>query len=198
MDALDRLFWHLVNGARTGSAALRATTIAEIYQTRAPYRLARAELGFSELAEYEHALLRLLAGERGYASLELTDVQEEFLRELRSPSPILGIYRDYAGVEVRLRSPGVSPSAVAPPAPVVVSATPSPTPEAAPVLEAEEESAPPCSRCGRLLPGDRRVNYCPLCGTAVRPVPCRSCGAGMEPAWGFCVECGGPRTAPAP
>ncbi len=190
MDALDRLFWHLAEGGSRGAGAPAAgvLTIAEIYQQRVPYRLARSEFGFSELAEYEHALLRLLSGERGYAQLELADVQEEFAQELRSPNPILGIYRDYAGMEVRLRRPGASP-----PAPPPVAALP---PE--PGQPSGTEGAPEgCPRCGGALPPKGRVNFCPTCGEALRPVPCRGCSAELQPGWGFCVECGRDRRAAA-
>ncbi|MBW3572406.1 MAG: hypothetical protein KY467_14990, partial [Gemmatimonadetes bacterium] len=92
MDALDRLY-------RRVSLALardpgRALTVGDLYQEVVPYRLIRAELGFAELAEYEHALLRLLAGEREYLETERPEVAEEFRRELQAPNPILGIYRD--------------------------------------------------------------------------------------------------------
>ncbi|HEX5724669.1 MAG TPA: hypothetical protein VFX98_04340, partial [Longimicrobiaceae bacterium] len=100
MDALDRLFRRLADTVL--SAPDTPLTVGDVYQSLVPYRLVRGELGFSELAEYEHALLRLLAGEREYVVVERHDVQEEIQRELRAPNPILGIYRDYAEVTLHL------------------------------------------------------------------------------------------------
>lgn len=104
MDPLDRLFRRLVEAlhAEHEDALDRSLTVAEIYQHLIPYRSVRSDVGFAELAAYEHALLRLLAGEREYVQVELPHVQEEFRRELRSPNPILGLYRDYAAVDVRV------------------------------------------------------------------------------------------------
>ncbi|CAN5243959.1 hypothetical protein BH23GEM4_BH23GEM4_16540 [soil metagenome] len=200
MDPLDRLYWRLAGdldpAPPDGAAPL---SVAEIYQQRIPYRTARAELGFSELAQYEHAMLRLLSGERGYAELEIPAVQEEIVRELRSANPILGIYRDYAAVGVVLRMPaaGPMPSATAPPA---AAPPPPPAPSAAPAPAAPfpttRTAESPCPRCAGPLPRRRPATYCPHCGTAIRPVPCGECGAEVEPGWKFCVECGQPRSAP--
>jgi hypothetical protein len=101
MDSLDRLYFRL-RETLAGRPTDRPLTIAELYQQLVPYRAVRGELGFDELAEYEHALLRLLSGERGYAQVEVDSVREELERELRSPNPILGLYRDYAAVGVRV------------------------------------------------------------------------------------------------
>ena len=64
VDPLDRLY------RRIADVLLRepstAVTVGDIYQHLVPYRTVRAELGFGELAEYEHALLRLLSGERDF------------------------------------------------------------------------------------------------------------------------------------
>lgn len=131
MDPLDRLFRRLVEALHAvhGDALDRSLTVAEIYQHLIPYRSVRSDVGFAELAAYEHALLRLLAGEREYVQVELPHVQEEFRRELRSPNPILGLYRDYAAVDVRVvagappREPA-SPDGASPPAARAVVAAP--------------------------------------------------------------------------
>lgn len=193
MDPLDRLYWRLVEVLRREGPEIagRTVTVAEIYQRLVPYRLHRSELGLAELAEYEHALLRLLSGERGYVRLDLAQVQEEFARELRAPNPILGLYRDYAAVGVQF---GGAPPAPAPrPAPVQ-DVSPSAPP---PVVErpARSASARPtaCRHCREPLPADREVKFCPFCGTHQRPTPCAECGAAVEPEWKFCAECGATR-----
>ncbi len=210
MDPLDRLYWRLVETLRRerpGSAW--ELTIAEIYQHLVPYRATRVDLGFAELPEYEHALLRLLAGERGYVSLNVPQVQEELAKELRAPNPILGLYRDYAAVGVHL-NPAPSPSEAtlpdgpppAPeprPAPQAPAAQPAPSPPAAPSAAAvpvvEVFPQPPrrpslCRSCHSPLPEDREVRFCPFCGATQRALPCRACGEMVEPEWKFCVGCG--------
>ncbi|HEX2191501.1 MAG TPA: hypothetical protein VHG51_21495 [Longimicrobiaceae bacterium] len=131
MDPLDRLYWRLVEVLRRERPDTSwELTIAEVYQQLVPYRAVRGDLGFAELPEYEHALLRLLAGERGYLSLEIPEVQEEMQRELRASSPILGLYRDYAAVVARL-NPAPPPRAAAP-AEDVTQDPPPPPPQPAP------------------------------------------------------------------
>lgn len=196
MDALDRLYWRLMeNVRRTPPSEGGVLSVADVYQTRVPYRLARGELGVSELAEYEHALLRLLSGERGYARLDSVEATEELRRELASPNPILGVYRDYAGVGLRLRPAGASP----PPPPAVAPPAPAPPPD----LPTDLEATPPpvvaaeCPHCSAALPEGRIVNFCPRCGGAVRPLPCSGCGAEILSEWAFCVECGRSRSRAA-
>jgi hypothetical protein len=90
-------------------------TIGDVYQRLIPYRSVRSEVGFSELKEYEHALMRLLAGEHGYVTLASEEAAGELRRELESPNPILGVYRDYAAVEVSIREDVTDPMPPAPP-----------------------------------------------------------------------------------
>ena len=209
MDALDRLY-------RRVSLALardpgRSLTVGDLYQEVVPYRLIRSELGFAELAEYEHALLRLLSGEREYLELERPEVAEEFRRELQAPNPILGIYRDYADLPVQPNPFAPQPGDLTAP-PAVVVATPAasaaparvelPQPAADPTLPpvpAAEPAAParprprPCPGCRAPLPTDREARFCPFCGKCLVPVPCADCSAMMEPEWSFCATCGAPR-----
>jgi hypothetical protein len=187
MDLLDRLHDRLRAAVRkeTGPAADRTLTIAEIYQQLIPYRALRGEMGIHELAQYEHALLRMLAGEGDYLRLEMPEVQEEFRRELAAPSPILGIYRDYAAVGVVLR-PRPAPPAAAP------AAAPAPAP-------ATPAAAPParCRQCAVALPAVPDLRFCPACGAEQEPAPCGACGAPMRAGWKFCVRCGTPRATGA-
>jgi RNA polymerase subunit RPABC4/transcription elongation factor Spt4 len=193
MDALDRLY------RRIADVLLREpghpVTVGDLYQHLVPYRAVRAELAFSELAEYEHALLRLLSGERDYLVVERADVQEEFQRELRTPNPILGIYRDYAEVGVYLNpyAPEV-PAAAAPSADgdaTVAEPAAAPKPKAKPRLRS-------CPTCRSALPPDREARFCPFCGRALAPIPCPECSAMVEPDWRFCASCGWPRETGVP
>ncbi|HEV2130455.1 MAG TPA: zinc ribbon domain-containing protein [Longimicrobiaceae bacterium] len=223
-DALDRLYQRLADAVRREHAGAtdRGLTIAEIYQHLVPYRGVRAELGFTELAEYEHTLLRLLAGERDYVQVDLAQVREEFQRELRAANPILGMYRDYAAVGVHL-NPATLPAAAAPaartdvPTPpfppargaaeertlVAPSAPPAASPAPAKAASPVEEAPPArtsdlCRSCGEALPLARESRFCPHCGESQKMAPCRACGTALEPEWKFCIRCGYPRRAAAP
>lgn len=214
MDAVDRLYRRIVEALDHVPRDTRGVpvTIGEIYQTVVPYRAVRAGLGFAELAQYEHALLRLLAGERDYVQVERDEVREELQRELRAPNPILGLYRDYAGeaafVNPRLvtmvSDPTPSPVADAAPAPSPAPASrpqdrPADGVRTAPVAVPAEPVAPPaprppqCSGCRTPLPVDRDVRFCPFCGKCLKPVPCPDCSSPVEPEWSFCAACGVPR-----
>jgi len=77
-------------------------TVAEIYQNLVPYRTHRDVIGVEMSADYEHALLRLLAGEGDFLSLESRTARQEIREELESPNPNTGLYRDFAAADVRL------------------------------------------------------------------------------------------------
>lgn len=208
MDSLDRLYRRIADVLLREPAT--AVTVGDIYQHLVPYRTVRAELGFGELAEYEHALLRLLSGERDFLVVERADVQEEFQRELRNTNPILGVYRDYSDVGVYLNPYAPDPAALdhtAPPPPpppastvaipegdadlpgVVIDVTrPEPPPRPAPAKKLKA-----CTGCRSTLPPGRDVRFCPFCGKCLAPIPCPECSAVVEPEWRFCVTCGWPR-----
>lgn len=78
----------------------RPVTVAEIYQDLLPYRAARSEIGFEMNADYEHALLRLLAGEGDFARIEPREVRDKLRMELESPNPNVGVFRNYAACDV--------------------------------------------------------------------------------------------------
>lgn len=217
MDAVDRLYRRIVEALDHVPRDTRGVpvTIGEIYQTVVPYRAVRADMGFAELAQYEHALLRLLSGERDYVHVERDEAREELQRELRAPNPILGLYRDYAGEAafvnprlVALVPEATSPTTSAPAAaPAPSPESPEPRPRArsaggvwtAPVATPAEPAAPPaprppqCSGCRTPLPTDRDVRFCPFCGKCLKPVPCPDCSSPVEPEWSFCASCGVPR-----
>jgi hypothetical protein len=206
MDPLDRLYRRIADVLLREPAT--AVTVGDIYQHLVPYRTVRAELGFGELAEYEHALLRLLSGERDFLVVERADVQEEFQRELRNTNPILGVYRDYADVGVYLNPYAPDPAALdltAPPPPAAPSITlPAGDADAPGVVidvtrpDLPAKPAPPrklkaCTGCRSTLPPGRDVRFCPFCGKCLAPIPCPECSSVVEPEWRFCAMCGWPR-----
>ena len=77
-------------------------SVAEIYQNLVPYRTHRDEIGVEMNADYEHALLRLLAGEGDFLTIESKTARQEIREELDSPNPNTGLYRDFAAADVRL------------------------------------------------------------------------------------------------
>ena len=96
------------------AAALRANrpkpfsapvTVAEIYQDLVPYRSVRSSVGFEMNADYEHALLQLLAGMGGHARIEPERAGEEMREELKSPNPNVGLFRKFAACEVWISEP---------------------------------------------------------------------------------------------
>ncbi|HEU4566282.1 MAG TPA: zinc ribbon domain-containing protein [Gemmatimonadaceae bacterium] len=103
MDDLDRLFIRLVENVRTlfPEYLTRPFEVAELYQTLVPYRHYRRELGIETNGDYEAALLRLLAGERGYLQVDGA-MQEAMERELASANPNTALFREFAASRVAL------------------------------------------------------------------------------------------------
>ena len=77
-------------------------TVAEIYQQLVPYGSHRDRIGVEMNGDYEDALLRLLAGEGGFLVLESEPAVRDLKAELESLNPNTGLYRRFAGVDVRL------------------------------------------------------------------------------------------------
>ncbi len=223
---VDRLFQGLVQTlADTDPRRLETPIqISEIYQTIIPYRTTRGLLGFATNEDYEAALLKLLAGAGGYVSVHPPEVQEVLAAEAAAVNPDPGAFHEYAAAAVRLdpravrtalrgdtsheayaprrRSTDSEPwksvlppdeTAYAPPAPPIPAP---PAPEPAPERAAPAETPTICRNCGRTLPLNRQVVYCPFCGKQAGAATCGHCGAELETAWRFCVACGTP-TAPA-
>lgn len=80
-------------------------TVAEIYQELVPYRVVRASLGFEMNADYEHAVLQLLAGAGGLTRLEPESAAAELRAELSMPNPNVGLFRKFAGCDVWIAAP---------------------------------------------------------------------------------------------
>ena len=150
-DIVDRLHLALVQALRSrGPDALeRPITVAEIYQDLIPYRTARAVAGIELNADYEHALLRLFAGEGDRVRLEPQAAREELRRELESPNPNVALYRKFAACDAWItvppelaKKPGASPaSGAAQGGRPAASAGASGGPVAAPASEAAPPSA---------------------------------------------------------
>jgi hypothetical protein len=127
MDALDRTFRHLVQTIQTRYPAYltQPFEVSELYQNILPYRHHRRELGLETNQDYEFVLLQLLAGTRDYLIID-EHMRDTLARELTSPNPDPGAFRQFAVSQVAL-----SPAAVrlalegagASPVPALVGAT---------------------------------------------------------------------------
>lgn len=109
-DELDRLFTKLVaNLAELDPSRLhRPFPISELYESLVPYRTHRKILGIESGEDYEMVVLRLLSGERGYASIEPAEVRQTLAREAASVNPDTGLFRRYTGAKVHLDPDRVS------------------------------------------------------------------------------------------
>ena len=152
MDDLDRLYHRLVLHVRDGAPHLldQRFRLGDIAAHLVPYRHTRRELGFESIQQYEHAVMRLASGERGYLRAE-SAVQDALRRSLAEPQPDGSLLRAYADAAVALppdalvrarvaspedgddsRPPGTTPAVEpAPAARPTPSATHAPVPAAA-------------------------------------------------------------------
>jgi hypothetical protein len=208
---LDRFFAQLVRNlaaedrARLGKPLL----LGDIRNTILPYRANRRALELDSSEDYESLLMRLCAGEGGFARTGPDEVRDEFLREIESPNPDLTLVGRHENAVVHLDPKAVAmaldpqpelayaprePAPASPVPPVVAKAkraSPKPhTPRPEPV-DAEDKPRR-CPRCGGGLPTAREVNFCPQCGQNLARIHCPQCQTELEPDWKHCVSCGHP------
>ncbi len=109
IDEVERLFRQLVDVLNTSDPdRLRSPIqISEIYQSIIPYRHYRAALGFDTNEDYEVALMRMLTGEGGFASLDPPEVQDALAEEAKAVNPNGAAVREYAAARVYLNSGAV-------------------------------------------------------------------------------------------
>src|SRR2546428_8882437 len=96
-DDLDRLFERLVRVLADEAPGRLAVPFpaAEVYERLVPYRSNRSTLKVATHEDYEMAVMRLLSGERGYASLDPPHVQEALRREAKESNPDTGLVRPF-------------------------------------------------------------------------------------------------------
>ena len=215
-DDLDRLFERLVSMLAQDAPGRLAVPFpaAEVYERLVPYRSNRSILKVATHQDYEMAVLRLLAGERGYASLDPAEVRDALQREAAESNPDTGLFRQFPDAILSLNRLAAErflrgDRAYAPPAPAPLP----PPPESAEAAEREEEeeqeegkaplagaafelaeqseSPRQCPYCGETLPGSRKVNFCPQCGQPPSgELRCPACGGEVDVGWRYCVSCG--------
>src|SRR5918911_2540860 len=103
MDDLDRMFRRLVQNIRNGYPEYLSHPfeVSELYQHLIPYRHNRRELAIDTNQDYEVALCRLLAGERGYLVVD-NMMRDTIRQELSAPNPNTAIFREFAAARVSL------------------------------------------------------------------------------------------------
>jgi hypothetical protein len=104
MDDLERLFRHLVEVLTTNhpNRLGAAFQVSELYQSILPYRKYKKQLGFEWKEDYGMAVLRLLAGEADYVTVEPAEVREQLILEARATNPNPGAFREFAAARVKL------------------------------------------------------------------------------------------------
>lgn len=100
MDELDRLFGLLVAALARETRVAVPFPAAEVYERLVPYRLNRSHLNVATHQDYEMAVLRLLAGERGYVQLEPENVREAMEREITTINPDPAYFRSFPEAQV--------------------------------------------------------------------------------------------------
>jgi hypothetical protein len=216
MDDLDRLFERLVTVLAADAPGRLAIPFpaAEVYERLVPYRSNRSTLKVATHQDYEMAVLRLLSGERGYTSLDPSDVQEALAREATESNPDTALFRQFPNAILSLNRLAAErclrgDRAYAPPPPpplLELTETPelddpegepqadaaAPAESASPFELAEQSETPrQCPYCGETVPANRKVNFCPQCGQPPSgELRCPACGSEVDVGWGYCVSCG--------
>jgi hypothetical protein len=105
VDALDLLFRRLVLSAHAAGVLDRPLEVGEIIDRLAPYGAARRDGKIDSHDDYQHLVIRLVAGERDLVFAD--DLMQDDLRaELASPNPDLAVLRTYRNASVRLSTGG--------------------------------------------------------------------------------------------
>src|SRR2546428_3776389 len=167
VDDLGRLFERLVSvlpSEARGRLAVRFPA-AEVYERLVPYRSNRSILKVATHQDYEMAVLRLLAGERGYTSLEPAEVQDALRREAGEANPDTAVFRQFPDAILSLNRLAAERSlrgdrAYAPP-PLA------PPPESAEGADREEdpnEKPPPADAAVQLAEPSEKARQGPLLG----------------------------------
>jgi hypothetical protein len=207
MDDLDRLFQRLVHNIRNGHAEYLSVpfTVQELYDTLVPYRHYRRDLGIETNQDYEAAITRLLAGEKGFVRADPA-MQNRLKTELESTHADTGLFREYADARISLVPDAVQRLGISIPAQNAggyIARTPAANGNGGRSGEGTESTTsftvPPvtamevpdgCRFCGGTLPDGRQVTYCPHCGQNLAAKHCAGCGVELDPVWKYCVNCG--------
>lgn len=167
-----------------------AFPVAELYQSIVPYRHNRSDLEIQVHDDYEHALTRLLAGERGYVTGEPA-MQQGLAAALAGDGGGALTYRTFAASLIEISADAIRRiDAEAARTPGRATPTVSPAVRHASTTPVPILARGPCLFCGGDLPSDRRITFCPHCGQNVTVKLCPACSADLDVGWKFCPTCG--------
>jgi len=209
MDELDRLFGLLVVALARETRVAVPFPAAEVYERLVPYRSNRSRLNVATHQDYEMAVLRLLAGERGYVQLEPESVRDAMQREIATINPDAAYFRSFPDAQVMVNGRAAERAlkadrAYAPPIDAdeedlldTTGENPIPAP-ASPVRFRVARPPDPlsehqCEYCGGVLPLNRDARFCPHCGQPREgDLKCPACGSAVDVGWAYCLSCGKP------
>ncbi|HWC74533.1 MAG TPA: zinc ribbon domain-containing protein [Gemmatimonadales bacterium] len=210
MDELDRLFGLLVEALARDTRVAVPFPAADVYERLVPYRSNRSRLNVATHQDYEMAVLRLLAGERGYVQLEPENVREAMQREIATINPDPAYFRSFpdaqvmvngrAAERVLLADRAYAPSTGEEDEEELSDAT-GENPVALPFVPrialhtsrpGDSPSSNQCEYCGGVLPTNREIRFCPHCGQpqGEGALKCQGCGAELDVGWAYCLACG--------
>ena len=211
VDELDRLFGLLVAALARETRVAVPFAAAEIYERLVPYRSNRSRLNVATHQDYEMAVLRLLAGERGYVQLEPDSVREAMQREIATINPDPAYFRSFPEARVMVNGRAaervlIGERAYAPPVDdeddLLDTTGENPIPAPPPPVHHERfriarpvhgPSENECEYCGGVLPSNRDVRFCPHCGQPQEgDLKCPACGSPVDVGWAYCLACGKP------
>ena len=210
MDELDRLFGLLVTALARETRVAVPFPAAEVYERLVPYRSNRSHLNVATHQDYEMAVLRLLAGERGYVQLEPENVREAMQREIATINPDPAYFRSFPDAQVMVNGRAaermlLADRAYAPGADDgdeelsdATGENPVPLPYVPPssLRVSRGNDAPTsnqCEYCGGVLPANREARFCPHCGQPREgELKCPGCGSELDVGWAYCLACGRP------
>jgi hypothetical protein len=101
-DELDRLFECLVAALAQDARLAVPFPAADLYERLVPYRSNRSRLKVATHQDYEMAVLRLLAGERGFVQLDPSDVRDGMQREVTATNPDTAFFRNFPDARVMI------------------------------------------------------------------------------------------------
>jgi len=214
VDELDRLFGLLVTALARETRVAIPFPAADIYERLVPYRSNRSHLNVATHQDYEMAVLRLLAGERGYVQLEPETVRDAMQREIATINPDPAYFRSFPEAQVMVNGRAaervlMAERAYAPPKEddeeaLLDTTGENPIPPPAHFVPPERfrVARPPhgpgptenqCEYCGGVLPGNRDARFCPHCGQPQEgDLKCPACGSAVDVGWAYCLSCGKP------
>jgi hypothetical protein len=209
VDELDRLFTLLVDALARETRVAVPFPAADVYERLVPYRSNRSRLNVATHQDYEMAVLRLLAGERGYVQLEPETVRDAMQREVAGTNPDPAYFRSFPDAQVMVNGRAaervlLADRAYAPPSasdddelsdstgenpipPPVIPQSTIRNPQSAGYALAANQ----CEYCGGVLPTNRDVHFCPHCGQPqAGDLKCPACGGAVDVGWAYCLSCG--------